>query len=68
MMIQKERTVIYKVSMTEAQAVNLVLLLKTGVDGHVNELKIQAEHGEKVADDIRETCADLLYVLEERNL
>jgi len=68
MMITKERTTTYKVSMTEAQAVNLVILLRTGKDAHINELSVQAEYGSEVANDVRETCCDLLYVLEERNL
>lgn len=62
----KTKTVTYKVAMTEQQAKNLCLLLETGVGGHINELTIEANYGQEVADDVRETCGDLLHALENR--
>ncbi len=64
MIVTKTTKTIYKVEMTEAQRRNLMLLLETGVGGHVNELNIQQTYGTEVADDVRETCNCLLESLE----
>ena len=66
MFITSRKEVFYKVELTASQANSLQLLLDTGKDGHVNELSIQASYGQTISDEVRETCKDLLHVLENR--
>jgi hypothetical protein len=66
MMIKRRTEVFYCVEMTTRQAHNLQLLLQTGVNGHVSELKVQTDHGEEIATNVHETIKDLLLALESR--
>jgi len=66
MIVTNRKEVFYKIEMTARQADNLFLLLTTTQDGHVNELSVQAAHGIKRADEIRETIIDLYTALEDR--
>ena len=65
MMIRKRTEVFLQIELTEAQATNLLRLLDTGKTGHVNELSIQAQYGDAVAEEVNETIRDLREALED---
>ena len=66
MIVTSRKEVFYKIEMTAQQAADLQLLLETSRDGHVNELRVQENHGTKVADDVHETVKAMLEALETR--
>lgn len=63
MIVTKETKTIYKVEFTEQQRANLLLLLGSLKNEGREIIAIQAEHGKEVADNVAETCDDLLASL-----
>ena len=63
MIVKKTTRTIYKVELTEQQRTNLKLLLKTCKKENREFIAIQSEHGKEIADEVAETCDDLLQSL-----
>lgn len=56
----------YRIEMTAMQAHHLSVFLELGRGGHIDELKVSANCGAQLADDINETLISLRDTLESR--
>lgn len=63
MIVTKNTKTFFKVEMTERQRQDLILLLETCKKESREFIGIQSEHGKEVADEVAETCDDLLESL-----
>ena len=63
MIVTKTTKTIYRVELSEQQRTNLLLLLESMSRNNRQVIEIQSERGKEVADEVAETCNDLLASL-----